>query len=89
MVCTPLPPMAKWISSGEPPLAWPLALKIACRSEPAPPSLVFETVKIDRSTRGSRACALQSSIRCFWQALRSRARRQCPRIHDQARGKRS
>ena len=55
IVCTPLPAMAKWISSGEPPLGWPLALVIACRSEPAPPSLVFETVNVERRTRGSSA----------------------------------
>src|SRR5262245_12158207 len=51
IVCTPLPGILKWIASPA------LASRIAWRSEPAPLSLAFRTVRVlgrKRSSRDSR-----------------------------------
>src|SRR6266545_215631 len=54
MVCTPLPGMANSIRSDP---ALPLASRMACRSEPAPESLVLRTVKAVAPAGAARANA--------------------------------
>src|SRR3954466_1365757 len=69
MVCAPVPGILKAIRSGPPTLGLRLASRIACRSEPAPPSLVFSTLKVLRRHRPS------SASRTGRLTLRRRSRR--------------
>src|SRR5437879_2627832 len=86
IVWTPAPGMTKTIVSSTPALAW--AARIACRSVPAPLSLVFSTVKVAGSQRFS------NSSRYGWNGsdqarsglVRAALRALVTRLRSQAKG---